>query len=191
MKQEVTANDLLKSLNEQGRVALYINFDVDKATIRPDSEATIAEIVVLLANTPALSVSIEGHTDNTGNSQYNKALSEQRAKAVTDAIAQQGIERNRLTSVRLGTGRADRRQRHRGRSREEPAGGAGEEILVKGSAVASRPTRRTCYVETPHCLEFGGNSTGFRCHGKPSGRARSCCIAVRGKGIHLYLGGYA
>ncbi|RPJ75077.1 MAG: hypothetical protein EHM15_04245, partial [Desulfobacteraceae bacterium] len=102
MKQEVTASDLLKRLNEQGRVALYINFDVDKATIRPDSEATIAEIVVLLRNTPALSVSIEGHTDNTGNSQYNKALSEQRAKAVTDAIAQQGIERNRLTSVGWG-----------------------------------------------------------------------------------------
>jgi outer membrane protein OmpA-like peptidoglycan-associated protein len=102
MKQDVTVNDLLKALNEQGRVAIYINFDVDKATIRPESQPTIGEIVALLKGNPSLKVSVEGHTDNTGVRQRNKTLSEQRAKAVADAIVQQGVDRSRLTSVGWG-----------------------------------------------------------------------------------------
>lgn len=102
MEQDVSASDLLKALNEQGSVALYINFDVDKATIKPDSLPIVEQIVALLKQNPALRLSIEGHTDNTGARQRNKTLSEQRAKAVTDAIVKQGVERARLTSTGWG-----------------------------------------------------------------------------------------
>ncbi|MFB3819033.1 MAG: CsgG/HfaB family protein [Candidatus Methylomirabilales bacterium] len=102
MEQDVSASDLLKALNEQGSVALYINFDVDKATIKPDSLPIIEQIVALLKQNPTLRLSIEGHTDNTGSRQRNKTLSEQRAKAVTDAIVKQGVERARLTSAGWG-----------------------------------------------------------------------------------------
>jgi outer membrane protein OmpA-like peptidoglycan-associated protein len=43
-----------------------------------------------------------GHTDNTGTRQRNKTLSEQRAKAVADAIVQEGVGRGQLSSVGWG-----------------------------------------------------------------------------------------
>ena len=102
LKQEVTAGDLLKALNEQGRVALYIHFDTGKATIKPESQPVINEIVALLKDNPDLKVSIEGHTDNVGDAKLNKTLSEQRAAAVLAAIVAQGVDARRLKSAGFG-----------------------------------------------------------------------------------------
>ncbi|MDM7994624.1 MAG: OmpA family protein [Acidobacteriota bacterium] len=98
MRQDVTASEMLKALNEQGFIALYINFDTDKAAIKEESRSTIAQIIALLRENPALKVSIEGHTDNTGTAQHNKTLSEQRAQAVLNAVVQGGIGKERLSS---------------------------------------------------------------------------------------------
>jgi len=56
----------------------------------------------LLQSSPSLQVSIEGHTDNTGNSESNKKLSEERAKAVMDALIAKGIKKERLSFVGWG-----------------------------------------------------------------------------------------
>jgi OOP family OmpA-OmpF porin len=102
MVQEVTANDMLDALNKNGFMALYINFDTGKATIKPESQPIIEQIVALLKNNPGLKLSVEGHTDNVGTPQSNKALSEQRAKAVVSAIVGGGIDAGRLTSAGWG-----------------------------------------------------------------------------------------
>jgi OOP family OmpA-OmpF porin len=102
MKQEVTASAMLDSLNQQGHVALYINFDTGKATIRPESEPIIAQIVEMMNSNPELKLSVEGHTDNVGNPTSNQTLSEERAKAVVAAISAQGIAAERLSSVGHG-----------------------------------------------------------------------------------------
>lgn len=102
MKQEVTANDMLNALNTDGHIALYINFDVSKATIKPESKPIIDQIVEMLKTDDALKISIEGHTDNSGTPQKNKALSEQRAQAVSEAIAGQGIDKQRLSTIGWG-----------------------------------------------------------------------------------------
>jgi outer membrane protein OmpA-like peptidoglycan-associated protein len=102
MAQEVTAHDMLEALNRDGFIALYINFDTDKADIRPDSRPTVDEIAALLKQNPALKVSIEGHTDNTGTPAHNKTLSEQRASAVVAAIARQGVAASRMSAVGWG-----------------------------------------------------------------------------------------
>lgn len=102
MRQDVTAKDMLEGLNTHGHVALYINFDVDKETIKPESKPIIDQIVSLLKSNPTLMVSIEGHTDNTGTRQRNKTLSEKRAKAVADAIVREGVDRNRISTVGWG-----------------------------------------------------------------------------------------
>jgi OOP family OmpA-OmpF porin len=102
MKQEVTASDMLKDLNDKGFVALYINFDVDKAVIKPESQPVIDQIVALLTENADLKVSIEGHTDNTGTAQRNKALSEQRAQSVMNAVMKGGIGKDRLSSKGWG-----------------------------------------------------------------------------------------
>jgi OmpA-OmpF porin, OOP family len=102
MRQDVTASDMLKALNEKGFIALYINFDTDKAVIKPESQPVIDQIIALLQEDSSLKVSIEGHTDNTGTAQHNKTLSEQRALSVLNAVVKGGIEKERLESLGWG-----------------------------------------------------------------------------------------
>jgi OOP family OmpA-OmpF porin len=102
MRQDVTASDMLKALNEKGFIALYINFDTDKAVIKPDSQPVIDQIIALLKEDSSLKVSIEGHTDNTGTAQHNKTLSEQRAQSVLNAVVKGGIGKERLGSKGWG-----------------------------------------------------------------------------------------
>jgi OOP family OmpA-OmpF porin len=102
MTQEVTARDMLDALNRDGFIALYINFDTDKADIRPDSLPTIDQITALLQQSPSLRLSVEGHTDNTGTPTRNKTLSEQRAQAVVAALVKRGIAAARLSAVGWG-----------------------------------------------------------------------------------------
>ncbi|MGZ5475794.1 MAG: OmpA family protein [Thermoanaerobaculia bacterium] len=102
LAQEVTANDLLDALNREGHVALYIQFDTGKATIRQESRSTIDQVGDMLRQNPKLALRIEGHTDNVGSDAANKTLSEQRAAAVRQALVTAGIEAARLTSVGFG-----------------------------------------------------------------------------------------
>lgn len=98
MKQDITASAMLDALNREGHVALYINFDTGKATIRPDSKPIIEQIVQMMKANPDLKLSVEGHTDNVGSAKSNKVLSEKRAKAVSAAIVAQGIDQKRLSA---------------------------------------------------------------------------------------------
>jgi outer membrane protein OmpA-like peptidoglycan-associated protein len=100
--QEVTANALLEALNRDGRVTLYIHFDTGKATIKPESQPVIAQIVEMLRSTPDLAIGVEGHTDNVGTAPANKTLSNQRAAAVVAAIVKQGVEAKRLSASGFG-----------------------------------------------------------------------------------------
>lgn len=102
MRQDVTAQGLLDALNRDGRVALYINFDTGKATIRPDSRPVVDQVVAMLTANPDLALSVEGHTDNVGQPKANRTLSEQRAKAVVAAIVAAGIKPARLSAAGYG-----------------------------------------------------------------------------------------
>jgi OOP family OmpA-OmpF porin len=102
MRQDVTAADMMQALNDKGSVALYINFDTDKAVIKAESQLIIDQIIALLKENPSLKISIEGHTDNTGTAQRNKILSEQRAQSVLNAVLKGGIEKERLSSKGWG-----------------------------------------------------------------------------------------
>ena len=98
MKQDVTANDMFDALNRDGHVALYINFDTGKSTIKQESRTIIDQIAEMMKANPDLKISVEGHTDNVGNPKSNKTLSVERAKAVVAAITAQGIDAKRLSS---------------------------------------------------------------------------------------------
>ena len=73
----VTADAMQSQLASAGHIALYINFDTDKAAIRADGRPAVDEIAKLLEKDPSLKLTIEGHTDKVGDSAHNKALSQQ------------------------------------------------------------------------------------------------------------------
>ena len=102
VEQEITANAILKELNETGKVILYINFDSGKSTIKNESLPIIEQIIEMMNQAPDIKISIEGHTDSDGSNESNQKLSEQRAKAVVDVIVKRGINDVRLTSTGFG-----------------------------------------------------------------------------------------
>jgi OmpA-OmpF porin, OOP family len=91
-----------KFLTDGKIVTNGIRFDVNKATIRPESMGVINEIVKLMKDHPDLNFSVEGHTDSDGSADLNQRLSEARAKAVMDQMIEMGIAANRLTSTGHG-----------------------------------------------------------------------------------------
>ncbi|MBS1666606.1 MAG: OmpA family protein [Bacteroidetes bacterium] len=79
-----------------------INFDINKADIRPESMGTINTIVGILKNNPDLKFEIQGHTDNSGVAANNLTLSQKRADAVKKQMVALGIDESRLTTKGFG-----------------------------------------------------------------------------------------
>jgi OOP family OmpA-OmpF porin len=102
MAQVVTANELLDELNKNGFITLYINFDTGKSDLKADGLATVKEIATMLRSSPAIKLSVEGHTDNVGNAAANQTLSQARATSVMNAIVAAGIDAGRLSAAGYG-----------------------------------------------------------------------------------------
>ncbi len=73
-----------------------IKFDVNKATLKPESMGPINRIYQLMKKQPGLKFSVEGHTDSDGDQAFNLKLSKERAKTVMDKLVSMGIEASRL-----------------------------------------------------------------------------------------------
>ena len=73
------------------RLVLHINFDTDKAVIRPADRAELQKAIDFVKQHPGQKISIEGHTDSTGTAKYNQGLSERRAAAVKDYLLKNGV----------------------------------------------------------------------------------------------------
>jgi len=79
---------MAKSIAAEGKVAVYgVYFDTDKADVKPDSQAALAEMAKLLQQDPKLKVYVVGHTDNQGALAHNLDLSQRRADSVVRALA--------------------------------------------------------------------------------------------------------
>lgn len=99
------ADALRQQLEVGGRVAIEVNFAVDKADILPASQPQIDQVLALLREDPSLRLSIDGHTDDTGDATRNQRLSEARAQAVVAVLVAQGIEGARLEAKGYGQSR--------------------------------------------------------------------------------------
>jgi OOP family OmpA-OmpF porin len=81
-----------------------INFDFDRANIKPEFAPVLDEAARILAENPNVRVRIEGHTDSIGTEAYNLRLSQRRANAVKRYLVSKGIAADRLETVGMGEG---------------------------------------------------------------------------------------
>lgn len=79
-----------------------INFDYNKATIKPESMGTLNSIVQIMKDNPDLKFEVGGHTDSDGVAAYNLTLSQQRADAVKSQLINMGIAAARFTTKGYG-----------------------------------------------------------------------------------------
>jgi outer membrane protein OmpA-like peptidoglycan-associated protein len=100
--QPPTADAMKAALDKDGHVALYVNFDFNKATLRPDAKPVIDQVAALLKNDAALKLEVDGYTDNVGADDYNVKLSRARAAAVVAALKTEGADVSRLSSNGFG-----------------------------------------------------------------------------------------
>lgn len=91
--------EAISELNEYSKTVL---FDLNKATIRTESEEALQSIADIMMEYPNTVFHIEGHTDSTGSDQYNLKLSKERAASVKSWLEGHGIPTNRLTSEGYG-----------------------------------------------------------------------------------------
>jgi outer membrane protein OmpA-like peptidoglycan-associated protein len=101
-RSPTSAEALKAELDLHGRVTIYINFDFDKAIIKPESRPTVNEVIRMMKQSPDLKLSINGYTDNVGTHEYNVKLSQARAAAVVEALAKAGVAADRLSSAGFG-----------------------------------------------------------------------------------------
>ena len=88
-----------------------IFYDFDKATLRPESQTALDELVKLLNENPNVTIELSAHTDCRGSDQYNERLSQQRAQNVVNYLIQHGIEKERRTPKGYGESRPKRIKR--------------------------------------------------------------------------------
>jgi len=95
-------NMLGKKFTDAKIITHGINFDIDQASIKPESMGTLNMIVQVLKDNPAIKFEIDGHTDNSGTAAHNLTLSQQRADAVKTQLVSMGIDAARLTTKGFG-----------------------------------------------------------------------------------------
>ena len=86
-------------------LSLLIQFDFDSARVRPESREALANLSQALKSDElkASRFAVEGHTDAKGGMEYNRRLSQLRADAVRDVLAQQGVDPGRLMTSGKGS----------------------------------------------------------------------------------------
>ena len=101
-----TGTDIDSSLTKKSRVTLPdLQFETGKATITPDSEASLNTVLASLKDHSDWKIRVEGFTDNVGPQEANEKLSADRAEAVANWLADHGIDRARLSSKGYGESR--------------------------------------------------------------------------------------
>jgi peptidoglycan-associated lipoprotein len=79
-----------------------VYFDYDKADIRGDQQSSVQTDAQFLGQHSNMNITIEGHCDDRGSTEYNLALGDQRATAVKNALTTQGVNGSRIKTISYG-----------------------------------------------------------------------------------------
>ena len=91
------------SIPEKIAVTLLVEFDFDKAVVKPEYHSALEKVANFMKAYPKTTGELEGHTDSIGTEEYNLRLSERRAESVKNYLVENfGIDASRLSSVGYG-----------------------------------------------------------------------------------------
>ncbi len=79
-----------------------IYFDYDKYDVRPDQQSSMGANSQFLGAHTNINLTIEGHCDERGSTEYNIALGDKRASTVKNALVAAGIDANRIKTISYG-----------------------------------------------------------------------------------------
>jgi peptidoglycan-associated lipoprotein len=79
-----------------------IYFDYDKYDVRADQQGSLQGDAQFLQQHPNIHITIEGHCDERGSTEYNLALGTNRADAVKNALIQAGVGGDRIKTITMG-----------------------------------------------------------------------------------------
>ncbi len=79
-----------------------VYFDFDRSSVRAAERVRVEEVAAYMKGTPACMVEIEGHCDERGTEEYNRALGERRALAVREYLVNLGIQPERVHTISYG-----------------------------------------------------------------------------------------
>ncbi|GAB3042370.1 OmpA family protein [Spirosoma pulveris] len=97
LEKEEKADSVFRDLQVNHAFRLdNVYFDQSSYVLRPESYPQLNKLIKTLVTIPKLVIEIAGHTDNVGDKRLNQALSENRAKIITNYLITNGIPENRL-----------------------------------------------------------------------------------------------
>ena len=82
-----------------------VYFDFDSAAIKTSEKAKIETVASYLKGSSSQAIKVEGHCDERGTEEYNRALGERRALAVREALVRAGIGPERIDTISYGEDR--------------------------------------------------------------------------------------
>jgi peptidoglycan-associated lipoprotein len=82
-----------------------VHFAFDSSVIRPEEKSKVANVATYLKANSSDAVKIEGHCDERGTEEYNRALGERRALALREMLVGMGIEPDRADTISYGKDR--------------------------------------------------------------------------------------
>ena len=99
--EEVFARKSLEQLNAEKPLE-DVYFDYDKSDLRPEGRSALQKDADFMKKWSSTVVTIEGHCDSRGSSEYNLALGNRRASAARDYLVSLGVPANRVTVISKG-----------------------------------------------------------------------------------------
>ncbi len=106
LRNAVAATEAASVQRQQNLVKIVLRgdltFDTDSAQIKPGFQSEISRIANVMQQYPQTVIRVEGHTDSRGTNAYNQRLSERRANAVKQALANNGVSPSRIRAVGMG-----------------------------------------------------------------------------------------
>jgi peptidoglycan-associated lipoprotein len=100
-EDEIFAQKTLEQLNAE-RPLMDVFFDLDSFTIRADARGSLQKNADWMKRWGSTRVTVEGHCDERGSSEYNLALGDRRANAVKAYLVGLGVAADRVAIVSKG-----------------------------------------------------------------------------------------